>query len=227
MKKIIYFIISAVNAGLMALYINYFIPGNVVAVHFNINGEPDRYGSKWEYMLLAAVPVVLCIIYAIVDLATNYMCLKGKNKNYINRIFGGTFIFFVVFLWLILVLSSTKTQPSNIMFGSATVLIGMLVMFIGNLMPKIKVNSIVGLRTKATLSNEFVWKKANRLSGFLAVFSGAVGVIVGLLSVAIGSNASYLLFAVVILFVVTQIAAVIYANKLSKKVCKNDSANNS
>ncbi len=219
MKKYIYLIISAINAGLVALYITFLVPNTIVPMHFNLNGEVDRYGSKWELMILAGIPFALCLIYAIYNLIAEYMNLKSKNKKYTQKIFTGIFVFLLVLFWTLMIMTTTATAlDKNLVFGIITIFISLLFMFIGNIMPKLKQNSVTGIRIKATLNSEYVWKKANRLGGFLAVIAGAVGVVAGLVGIALGEYATVLLFAEIGVFLLTQIVVVIYANKLYKTV---------
>jgi len=49
---------------------------------------------------------------------------------------------------------------------------GLLFVFIGNMMPKVKSNFFVGVKTPWALSNSEVWNKTHRLAGYLFFFGG-------------------------------------------------------
>ena len=66
---------------------------------------------------------------------------------------------------------------AEIIFG----LTGLLFIFLGNKMPKLKRNSLVGLRTKWSMANDLVWKKSQRLGGISFIFMGMVFMIVPLI----------------------------------------------
>lgn len=218
MKNYIYLIISVINAGLMSLYISLFVSQDRIPLHFDFNGNADRYGSKWELLILAGIPFVLSLIYAIINLVINYMKTNSKNEKYISKIFGGIFLFLLIVFWAILLLTTNETKLSNnLIFSLFTITYSMLFIFIGNLLPKLKPNSIAGLRTKATMSSEYVWKKANRISGYVAVAVGISGVISGFICLAINSCGIWFFGIFLSVFIIAQIIVAIYANMLSKK----------
>lgn len=49
---------------------------------------------------------------------------------------------------------------------------GIVMAIIGNFMPKCKINSLVGLRTRWSMANEDVWFKCQRFGGVLFVICG-------------------------------------------------------
>jgi uncharacterized membrane protein len=61
------------------------------------------------------------------------------------------------------------------------VLIGLVLMFLGNLLPKVPKNTLVGIRTPWTIANELIWDKTHRLGGWLFVLSGIVLILKGLI----------------------------------------------
>ena len=61
------------------------------------------------------------------------------------------------------------------------ILIGLLFIFLGNLLPKVPKNMFVGIRTPWTIANELVWERTHRLGGWLFVLSGIVMILKGLI----------------------------------------------
>jgi uncharacterized membrane protein len=59
------------------------------------------------------------------------------------------------------------------------VLIGLLFIFLGNILPKIPSNFFAGVRTPWTLSSEKNWYKTHRLSGYVFVIGGVLMMIRG------------------------------------------------
>lgn len=55
--------------------------------------------------------------------------------------------------------------------------IGILLIVLGNYMPRIKFNWFVGIKTPWTLSNEEVWKGTHRFAGYMFVIAGVLIVI--------------------------------------------------
>jgi len=60
-----------------------------------------------------------------------------------------------------------------------TILIGTLLIILGNYMPKARVNALYGLRTKWSMANDHVWQKSQRFGGFSSVICGIVLFLLG------------------------------------------------
>jgi uncharacterized membrane protein len=59
--------------------------------------------------------------------------------------------------------------PKLVPFG-----VGVMLVIIGNLLPRARPNWFVGIRTPWTLSSDRIWERTNRLGGVLFVISGLV-----------------------------------------------------
>jgi uncharacterized membrane protein len=62
-------------------------------------------------------------------------------------------------------------------YRAATMIFGLGLMAAGNVMPRVRPNWIVGLRTKRTLSDPVAWSKTHRLLGVLLIGVGALVVV--------------------------------------------------
>ncbi|MEE8360566.1 MAG: SdpI family protein [Gemmatimonadales bacterium] len=78
--------------------------------------------------------------------------------------------------------------------------VGLLLMVIGNLMPRMRPNWFMGIRTPWTLASEVVWRKTHRLGGYCFMAMGVL--MVGIGFVATPQRFPYLLGAVVALAVI-------------------------
>jgi uncharacterized membrane protein len=81
------------------------------------------------------------------------------------------------------------------------VAVGLLFAVIGNFMTTVKQNWTFGVRISWTLSDEVVWRKTNRLAGYLFVGAGAVTVASAFLPGAVGI--SVMLATILAILVVT------------------------
>jgi uncharacterized membrane protein len=61
------------------------------------------------------------------------------------------------------------------------ILLGLLLISVGNLLPRVKPNLAIGIRTSRTLTDRPAWLRVNRVAGYVAVALGAVVVAAGLL----------------------------------------------
>lgn len=142
-----------------------------VPSHWNSKGEVDRYSSRFWGAF--GIPIMITLMY----LGLLYIpYIDPKRENYLKfestyRIIRSIIVITFVSLQLVLlivVLSGKDYLVSKLVPG----LIGMLLIFIGNYLPRIKYNWFVGIRTPWTLSSEEVWRKTHRISGYLFVLGG-------------------------------------------------------
>ena len=61
------------------------------------------------------------------------------------------------------------------------VMLGLTLIVIGNLLPRLRPNIVIGIRTSRTLTDRAAWARANRAAGYAAVGSGASFLLAGLL----------------------------------------------
>jgi len=64
---------------------------------------------------------------------------------------------------------------------SVPILLGIALMAIGNLLPRMKPNVVIGIRTSRTLADQAAWNRTNRVAGYVAVALGAALVVIGVL----------------------------------------------
>lgn len=162
-----------------------------VPMHWNINGEIDRYGDKSELILIPfLLPVLVYLIFLIVP--------KIDPKNKLNKMGGKlqTIKFFLTTFMSILALFIIYTAK-NQSFANPNyivLLIGILFIILGNYFKTIKPNYFIGIRTPWTLENETVWKKTHKLGGKMW-FVG--GIIVVLASLILDKQLNFTLFLII------------------------------
>ena len=71
-------------------------------------------------------------------------------------------------------LSSIALDINQLLFG----LLGVAMIILGNIMPKLRMNSIAGLRTVWSMKNETTWKKSQRFGGISFIVGGVIIIIV-------------------------------------------------
>ena len=70
-----------------------------------------------------------------------------------------------------------------------SVVLGVSLVAMGNVMPRLRPNVIAGVRTRSTLSDPLLWRSTHRLLGVAFVLAGAVTVVVGVLAPSYGLTA--------------------------------------
>jgi len=149
-----------------------------VPMHWNINNEIDGYWGKTGSLLFGAG--MSLGLYLLLYLMPFY---SPWYRNYAKRydtFMPALSVVLLLFLALINVyslwLAQTKVVPQ---MQFILILIGLLFIFLGNLLPKAPRNFFIGIKTPWTLANEDVWFRTHRLGGKLFVISGLIMVIKG------------------------------------------------
>ncbi len=182
MKKHLLLIISLINAAVTALYIA-FLPKAEIPMHYNALGNVDRYGSKWELMIMPLALFLPVIIYYVYSFFKSEDA-DGKNRMYIKKVVWGLFVVLLVLFWVLIFTTSNGADKIGTLAVSLIfILFGALMMYIGNYYGKIKQNHTLGIKTHATLKSENVWRKTHRLGGYLAVLSGIIWILGGVITI--------------------------------------------
>jgi uncharacterized membrane protein len=132
-------------------------------VHWNAAGEVDRYGAKWEaLLLLPSVSIAVSLLFWAVPV------LEPRKENLPNvlRMLKPLHVVFALFmLGMYLIGLQAAQQPGlNILHWMMPMMLAMFAL-IGNYFGKIRPNYFVGIRTPWTLHSEAVWNRTHRLAG--------------------------------------------------------------
>ena len=156
-----------------------------IPIHYDIAGNVDRWGSRYEIFVLPIATFLMAgFLIWMQKFAAKQESHGNNNEKYIDMTIIVCLIIFNVINFLIIYSGLAKLEKlefkgiglAEIIFG----LTGLLFIFLGNKMPKLKRNSLVGLRTKWSMANDLVWKKSQRLGGIIFIFMGMVFMIVPL-----------------------------------------------
>lgn len=144
-----------------------FLP-ETIPTHWGISGEIDAYGSKWMIFLAPALSLGLTIgMYYLPKIDP-----KGENITRSGRAYPTAMLLVNVIMVVVLTVTIIASLGFPVMVGKIIpAAIGVMFLFIGNYMPKIKPNYFFGIRLPWTLADESVWTKTHRLGGwvFLAI----------------------------------------------------------
>ena len=148
----------------------------VLPIHWNLDGEPDRFSGKAEGLL--TLPVIALITYALLLMAPRLMATRPEQ---LGALYTG--IRFAVLLMLAalygLILLALRGVPIDMTRG-ATVLVGVLLIGIGSVTGRMRPNPVMGVRTPWTLSSQAAWDASQRLGGWLFIAIGALLALGGL-----------------------------------------------
>lgn len=157
-----------------------YLPDKIPA-HYDFDHQVTRWGSKYETFLYPAVTVLMGVfLLAMAKLAARQEENGDNNRNVI--ITAGILVllmFNVLHDYAVYTafhkienLSSVPLDINQIVFGIA----GVLMIVVGNIMPKLRMNSVAGLRTHWSMKNEATWKKCQRFGGISFIVGGMITV---------------------------------------------------
>jgi uncharacterized membrane protein len=174
--------------------------GAQVPIHWGLDGRIDAYAPKeiglflWP-ILATALAAVLAVIPRFEPRRAN---LERSSKAYgavwvaVVTLLGGLHLLFVA------AALGTDVDISRVVLIG----IGFLFLVIGNYLPKVRPNYLMGIRTPWTLASDLSWTRTHRLGGRLFVIEGLVLAVLGLLDVGPELLAVTIIGAVVVLLVI-------------------------
>lgn len=176
-KKTVYFILMYLPIVVTLIALNY-LPDRIPA-HYGSDDQVTRYGSKYESLLYPIVTVFMgYFLLAMAKLAARQEEHGEDNRKVILatgifvllqfNVLNGYYIYTAVNR--VENLSSVPLSQSQLVFG----VLGVLMIVVGNIMPKTKMNSIVGVRTHWSRKNEVTWKKSQRMGGITFIAGGVI-----------------------------------------------------
>lgn len=167
-------LLGAVNLLLSIVYLAR-LP-ETVPTHFDAHGVCDAVGGKGVYLITGFLPLILA---AVVMLAEKFAKNAERNRKVITITVSLLSVFFIAFHWFML----TAVAGSGAKIGEKLppafawpLLIGTAALFtvLGNYMPLVQQNSMVGVRLPWTLHNETCWKLTHLFIGRLLVAGGVL-----------------------------------------------------
>jgi len=189
-----------------------------VAMHYDLHGNPDRYGNKKELIVLVAI--LLAVNVFVYFLLTNIYRIDPKkyaseNKERLRRIALAVVVFISAIIFLIVY--SSRQGSINLSMGLIFSAVGLLFAFIGNYMQNMKPNYFAGFRLPWTLENAENWKKTHALGGKLW-FAG--GLFLGVVCLFTPPLASIIVFFTVMMILV--IIPCVFSYRLYKQQKKTN-----
>ncbi len=214
---IVYTVLSLVN--LLAFAVGTAFLPQEVAIHYDWQGAVDALGSPWVFVALPAATACLSA-----GIWWAGITQKKKNAEVISIVLSVLGAALAIIGWLFFVLSVQGAEMGETTKFPFAVAIGMPISLFavvaGNYMPVLKPNHVFGIRTRATLSNEQVWRKTHRLGGYLFFATGIIGAVSAVLfsCLPVKPNLGFVSLIILIsLLLISSVALIIYANVLAKK----------
>lgn len=155
-----------------------FLPDRIPA-HYGADNLVDRWGSKYESLLLP----VMTVLFGLFMLGIAKYAARQEKTGQSNEkatLLGGIFALLLFNALTVYFLYTDFRQVEDL--GSVPVdlmqlvftLVGLMLIGVGNIAPKLRKNSVIGFRVPWSMKSERAWKKCQRFSGLVSILTGVL-----------------------------------------------------
>lgn len=143
-----------------------------IPVHWDMHGNVDRYGSRLEGALalpagIALMALLVPVLPRIDPRGANYEKFRPTYHLVMNAVL-------TLMLGVHVAVLATSLGADVPVARLAPAGVGILLLVVGNALPRARPNWMFGIRTPWTLSSERVWERTHRVGGYCMVAAGVV-----------------------------------------------------
>ncbi len=180
-----------------------------IPVHWNMAGEPDNFAPK--PFAVFGLPLILVVLHLVCHIGA---AADKRRANYSKALNAMTYWFIPALSLILCPMTLLASKGVDVKIEVIIpCLIGLMLVFVGNFLPKCKQNSTMGIKIPWTLKSEENWNKTHRLAGKLWIAGGIISIICTFCGVPL------LLFAVIVVVV---LVPTVYSFALSRKQATED-----
>lgn len=195
-----------------------------VPMHYDLNGNIDRWGNRTEKLLFPMVILGLALFWTLFIRYYEKKAVKATNDKERQEAEANAKVLGIVglsmavmesimhFVFLYTAYIEANIGASRAEVDTTKILclaLGLFLVVIGNFMPKAKSNGVVGFRTTWSMHNDTTWSKSNR---FAAKAIMAAGLLTMVTTLFVDGNMSIVMMLIYI--VIAAIVSVAYSKKV-------------
>lgn len=147
-------------------------------MQYNDNGDVNWFANKFIAFVICVGIMIFCYIVTNIKLLKDKESYRYTNFKSLNTFINPLVQGFLFIVFLIVILNALNVKISINYF--IPILIGILLIILGNYFPKVPPNKSLGIKNKWTKKSEFVWKKTHRFTAFIYIFIGLIFVVFGI-----------------------------------------------
>ena len=203
---------------------------DTVPVHFDIHGVADRWGSKYEMLVMPGCMLAMLAFWLGVDasykkkIETSFdekEIAEAKSNLKVIRITSIiTSLMFAVINGVTLYASYSQLEGSSVkeidILKILSIVMGISFILLGNFMPKAKNNSTVGFRLSWTRFSDVTWRKSNLVGGIAMIIQGIIMILGGIIFEGTVAMIIMLVTLAAVLPAITIFAYVLYRREKDK-----------
>lgn len=193
-------ILELIFCGLPLVYYLLRLPfmPETVPVHWNASGEADRFAGRFSFdTLLISVIGYFGLLFGVglrKQVRSFTAAQPGQNTEIVERIMKWTqalmcLLFTGMAFDFVYSTGETGRQDAGFPFKLVAAVIALAFIAVGNLLPKLRRNSLTGARTKYSLSSDEAWHKTQRYAGRVMLCAGAALLLITLIPMVSGAAA--------------------------------------
>ena len=192
---------------LLALCVVWYAPETIVS-RFDLEGNVVAIASRWTILIL---PILILLFSGLMKWIDDKELVGSQNKEISRYIFRLTLLLFNAIAVFQFVLILTGVSMGSQMGRLMAFIIGLFMIFIGNVSPKIKeTNKHFGFRVPWIMNNDETFRKTQRFFGFASMVSGVIFILISLFA---GNQLAMILVTVVLLLTIG--TTTVYSYKIS------------
>ena len=192
---------------LLALCVVWYAPETIVS-RFDLEGNVVATASRWTILIL---PILILLFSGLMKWIDDKELVGSQNKEISRYIFRLTLLLFNAIAVFQFILMLTGVSMGSQMGRLMAFIIGLFMIFIGNVSPKIKeTNKHFGFRVPWIMNKDEAFRKTQRFFGFASMVSGVIFILISLFA---GNQLAMILVTVGLL--VTILITTVYSYKIS------------
>ena len=193
---------------LLALCVVWYAP-ETITTRFDLEGNVVATASRWTILLL---PIFILLFSGLMKWIDDKELVGSQNKEISRYIFRVTLLLLNAIAVFQFVLMLTGVSMGSQIGRLMAFLIGLFMIFIGNVSPKIKeTNKHFGFRVPWIMNNDEAFRKTQRFFGFASIVSGVIFILISLFA---GNQLAMILVSVGLLLTIG--VTTVYSYKISK-----------
>lgn len=179
MKRALAISVALAAVGLVASLVCWQRVPDPMPIHWGVGGQPDNWGPRPVGLLLGPG---MCLLLPLLLPALLKLDPRREHVERSQEVAGTLMVTFaVLFLGIhALTLRAVLSESQELSGNAVMVLIGGLFIVLGNLLPKLRSNWFMGIRTPWTLQSEKVWHRTHRVGGWTMVAGGVIAILAAL-----------------------------------------------
>jgi uncharacterized membrane protein len=150
-----------------------------IPIHWGVDGQPNGFAPKpIGLFLVPGITALITALFAVIPrIEPRRANLERSGTAYRATWVGVVTLMGVVHAAAIAAALGAEFDISRVVLIG----VGALFVVIGNYLPKVQSNFLMGIRTPWTLTSDLSWQKTHRLGGRLFVLEGLVLIVLGLI----------------------------------------------